>query len=302
MGGEEKEESALPAAAAIELYHTFTLVHDDIIDQDTLRRGVPTVHEAFRQQALEQLGYSEAMARHYGLSLGILAGDVLQSWSSALFTQLYRDFQVDPALSLELINELFRRVQSILIEGEAEDLRLSQAPLESVSPEAVLAMLWKKTGVLYEFAGRAGAAIGLGSRDIYAEAVESVAQFTGKCGTAFQIQDDILGLIGDQKQLGKPVGSDIREGKRTLMVLHSFPQMSPAEATLARQTLGNRQAGPEQIAELTALIRHYGGVDYARNLAEQYLKEALSYLDPLPESEYKGLLRAWAHYMIEREF
>ena len=83
-------------------------------------------------------------------------------------------------------------------------------------------MLWKKTGVLYEFSGKAGAMVGLNTADPEHEWVDAISNFAGKCGIAFQLQDDILGIMGDEETLGKPVGSDIREGKRTTIVYHSF--------------------------------------------------------------------------------
>jgi len=300
VGGDEN--TALPVAGAIELYHTFTLVHDDIIDQDDLRRGVPTVHADFYQRAKDDMGYDDATARHYGLSLGILAGDVQQGWAASLMTKLYSEFNHPAGLALNLVNELFGRVQGLLLEGETLDIMLSQAPIADVTEEKVLDMLWKKTGVLYEFAGRAGAAIGLGVEDIRDERVEKIATFTGNCGTAFQIQDDILGLVGNEKQLGKPIGSDIKEGKRTIIVLNTLPKMNENEKTTVLAALGNRDATLEQIQAATQLMIDYGGVDYAREMAQSQVQEALMLIEDIPDSEYKDTLKSWAYYMIEREF
>lgn len=300
VGGDEK--TALPVAGAIELYHTFTLVHDDIIDQDDLRRGVPTVHADFYERAKNDLDYDEATARHYGLSLAILAGDVQQGWAASLMTKLYSEFGHPAGLALNLINELFGRVQGLLLEGETLDIMLSQAPIDKVSEEQVLDMLWKKTGVLYEFAGRAGAAIGYGFEDIRDGRVEKIATFTGNCGTAFQIQDDILGLVGNEKQLGKPIGSDIKEGKRTIIVLHTLPKMNEDDRDSVLAALGNREATLAQIQAATQLMIDYGGVEYARELAQSKLQAALKLIEDIPDSEYKDTLKSWAYYMIEREF
>lgn len=300
VGGDENH--AIPAAAAVELYHTFTLVHDDIIDRDELRRGVPTVHVDFARRATQDLGFDEATAQHYGLSLAILAGDVQQGWAASTLPALFTEYGVAAELVINLVAELFRRIQLALINGETFDILLSQTPINSVDDQQVLAMLWQKTGILYEFCGRAGAAIGLNQPDLRHPTVEAVAQFTGKCGVAFQIQDDILGIVGKEEQLGKPVGSDLREGKRTLIVTGSWRNMTPAQQTFALTVLGNPTAEAADIEEMNALLHTTGGIDHARQLAHQYIAEAREHLAPLPDTEYKHWLNRWADFIIEREF
>lgn len=300
VGGDE--DRAIPAAAAIELYHTYTLVHDDIIDRDELRRGVPTVHTDFASRGERDLQLDPATAAHYGLAIAILTGDIQQGWAASLLAALIDSENMPPHLVINLVRELFGRIQILLVNGEMLDITLAETPVDRVTDQQVLDMLWQKTGVLYEFAGRAGAAIGLDEPDLKAPQVEAVAQFTSKCGTAFQIQDDILGVVGNEAQLGKPVGSDIREGKRTLVVLHSLPNMTAAERTFTLGVLGNHDADATDIQDVIELLTASGGVTYAQNLARTYVQEALTLLDPLPESEYKNLLRNWATYIIEREF
>jgi geranylgeranyl diphosphate synthase type I len=299
VGGDE--ETALPAAAAIELYHTFTLVHDDIIDRDEMRRGIPTVHTEFTRRAQSELGYDLATAKHYGLSVAILTGDVQQGWAASLLPDLYHSYGVPAELALNLTRELFHNVLLTLINGETSDIVQSVTPVEQLTEEEVLKMLWEKTGILYEFAGRAGAAIGLKTADLNHPTVTALSQFTSKCGTAFQIQDDILGITADEKKLGKPVGSDIREGKRTIIVLHALKNLSPADQDTVLKTLGNHNATPQQIDEVTALLIKGGGVEHAKQLAETYIAEALEHIAPLPDTPQKNLLIAWANYITGRE-
>ena len=130
VGG--KELTALPAAAAIEIFHTWTLVHDDIIDRDGTRRGEATVHERFYRKALNHphLVFTERDARHYGVSLGILAGDVQHGWGISLMTELSRINGVDPAVTLYLINALDTYVLTQLVEGEVLDIQYSHLPVE----------------------------------------------------------------------------------------------------------------------------------------------------------------------------
>lgn len=299
VGGDEI--SAIPAAAAIELYHTFTLVHDDIIDRDELRRGVPTIHHDFTNRARNELGMDPETAQHYGLAIAILTGDLQQGWAASILPDLHHRYGVPAELALNLVKELFRRTQITLINGETVDILQSQTPVDQLSEADVLKMLWQKTGMLYEFAGRAGAAIGLHQSNLKHPQVEALAQFTGECGLAFQIQDDVLGVIGNEKQLGKPIGSDIREGKRTVIVLNSLSQMNDTQRKFTLGVLGNHNATETDIQEVIGLLQSTGGVEYAKNLAREKVQKALSHLSTLPESKYKDLLNTWAIYIIERE-
>lgn len=299
VGGEE--EKALPAAAAVELYHLWTLVHDDIIDRDDLRRNGPTVHHEFYRRAAEELGYPEEEARHYGLSLAILAGDLQHSWSLAFLSELHRNFGVDSEVVLYLIRELETRVISTLLEGETLDFQYAAVPFQQLDPERILDMLWKKTGNLYEFCGLAGALIGLNRPEPENERVRALASFASKCGIAFQLQDDLLGVIGDPSKLGKPVGSDILEGKKTLIAYHTFHRLDGAGKRRFERIFGARQATPAELEEVVNYFRETGGLDHVRSLARRYLEQALELLRPLPASRYKELLALWADSMLNRE-
>lgn len=299
VGGDE--EKAIPAAAAIEVYHTWTLVHDDLLDKDEKRRGDLTVHEKFRRKAIGELGYNETDAEHYGMSIAVLAGDVQQGWSASLLCELYEKQDLDPAIVSHLINRLKMDVQSTLVDGETLDIQYSRLPIESLDQEMIVEMLWKKTGILYEFAGVAGAMIGLNTCESDHRLVGAISSFTRKCGIAFQLQDDILGIVGDEDLLGKPVGSDLREGKRTTVVYYAFENASQRQKKKLSDTLGNRRATEEEISEATDLLRQLGGIQRTKDLAESYVRDGLAHLDDVPRSRYRDLLSMWAEYMIERE-
>ncbi|MBN1346636.1 MAG: polyprenyl synthetase family protein [Phycisphaerae bacterium] len=299
VGGDE--DVALPAAAGIELFHTWTLVHDDVIDHDLKRRGGPTVHEQGRQMGAEELGLQPAAAIDYGNDLAILAGDVQQGWSVCLFAELAAK-GVPPEVVLSLIARLESHVLNELIRGELLDVQFATLDLDSLQQDAIIEMLWLKTGILYEFAAMAGAMIGLATPDTDDPTVQAIGQFAAKCGTAFQLQDDILGLVGDERALGKPVGSDVREGKGTTIVYHAFRQAKDSQREFLKRVLGNRQADDADVAQVMRLLRDLGGVEYTNTLAKEYIAQALPCLDGLRPSPSKELLLAWAHFMIEREF
>ncbi|HID94746.1 MAG TPA: polyprenyl synthetase family protein [Candidatus Latescibacteria bacterium] len=299
LGGDE--EKAMPAACGVEIFHTWTLVHDDIIDDDSKRRGKPTVHEEFSRRIVEESGLDEEAARHYGLSIGILAGDVQHGWATSLFTELATENGIRPEVALYLIDEMNNYVLNILVSGELLDIQYSKQSVDSLTEEAIVDMLWKKTGVLYEFAGRAGAMIGLNSCEPDHKAVKAISSFCSKCGTAFQLQDDILGIVGDEDKLGKPVGSDIREGKRTTIVYYAFENATQAQKRRLLEILGNKNASAEEITWAKELLLELGGVERTKALAERYITDAMVHLNDIPESTYKELLSTWAEYMINRE-
>ena len=302
VGGNENK--AMPAAAAIEIFHTWTLVHDDIIDRDGTRRGEATVHERFYRKARNHptLQFTERDARHYGVSLGILAGDVQHGWGISLMTELSRLNGVDPAVTLYLINALDTYVLTQLVEGEVLDIQYSHIPVEQLTGDMIETMLWKKTGALYEFAGQAGAMIGLNSPDPGHELVKGISAFTSRCGTAFQLQDDILGIVGDERRLGKPVGSDIREGKCTTIILIAYLRANDRQKQLLNEILGDDKAPPDAISEVTEILVNLGGIEYTRDRARHYIELALPELDKVPPSPYRDLLASWADFMIERDF
>ena len=298
LGGDESR--ALPVAAAIEVYHTWTLVHDDVIDRDSTRRGQPTVHHEFARRAAAEFGWEVADAEHYGRTVALLTGDVQQAWSwSLLFEACDRGVAAD--VVLYLAQELASQVTPLLVEGEALDVQYSGRARE-LNEDAVLDMLWKKTGALYEFAGRAGAFVALDKAAPDAPEARAIARFGSLCGAAFQIQDDILGIVGDANQLGKPVGSDIREGKSTLLTLKALERADERGRRLIMRSLGDGATSAEDIAAVSALMGDLGVIDYARERSHQFVKEALRQLAILPENEYRRLLALWANYLIEREF
>ena len=300
VGGDE--DKFIPAAAAIEVFHTWTIVHDDIIDRDNKRRGGPTVHEEFRKRAISELGYNESDARHYGISIAMLAGDMQQGWAVSVLSELSSQNGVDPNLALYLIKDSEMRVQSTLIEGQVLDIQYSKVPIDSLSQHQILEMLRKKTGVLYEFASKAGAMLGLNTTDPDHWLVKAVSSFASKCGIAFQLQDDILGVIGDEDMLGKPVGSDIREGKRTIILYHAFKNADNEQKKQLMRIFGNEQASDQDVKQAKKLLRELGGIEYTKEMARSYVKDSLEHLREVPQSKYKDLLLLWAEYMIEREF
>ncbi|NLF94573.1 MAG: polyprenyl synthetase family protein [Oligosphaeraceae bacterium] len=297
LGG--NAEDALPAAAAVELFHTWTLLHDDVIDHDTLRRGQETGHIRGRRLGREKWHLPPPAATDYGQALAILAGDVLQGSVTHLFTGLKA---VPAELRIALLERLSGKLNPELLAGEQQDVELSCCPLTEISEAEILEMMRLKTGALLSFCAETGAAIGARQEPQKCSAAQKLAAFAEACGLAFQLQDDILGIIGEEKHLGKNIASDLREGKRTLIILRTLAAATQPERAFLLQTLGNRQAGEEDWRQLTELIKRCGALESTAALAEKYLHIALDSLDDaLPESTGRNHLRAWAGMMTKRK-
>ncbi|MDP8206359.1 MAG: polyprenyl synthetase family protein [Candidatus Electryonea clarkiae] len=301
VGG--NDDDALPAAAAVELFHTWSLVHDDIIDRDDQRRGNDTVHECFRREALKKYGgISPEDAAHYGISVAVLSGDVQHGWAISMLTELSREGKLDPVVTLNLINDIDTEVLNYLVEGEILDMQFAHMDIEQLNVDTIEDMLWKKTGVLYRYCARTGALIGLGHGDRSHPYVRALEAFSKYCGLAFQLQDDILGIVGDSDVLGKPVGSDIIEGKRTTVIYYAYMGADTTEREKIMNVLGRNDASESDIREVVDIIIRRGGIEMTRQRAKNYLEQAYPELEKLPHNKYHDLLKSWADFMITREW
>jgi geranylgeranyl diphosphate synthase type I len=298
VGGDE--DQALPAAAAVEVFHTWTLVHDDIIDRDATRRGSPTVHEHYTRHAQQAHGMSRAEAAHYGTAVAILTGDLQQSWCYDLLGALS-----ERGVRSEIVLGLIRRMAGVLtpqlMEGEMLDVQFSLRPHEELSEADIIRMLTRKTGALLEYAAWCGAILGTGDLQDRGGHAARLARFASLCGTAFQLQDDLLGLTADEGVLGKPVGSDLREGKRTLIVYRALRKADMAGRDAILKVLGMPHSTSPEIKSALDAIGSTGASDDIGHLANDYVSQAIRELSSLADSPYKALLYDWANYLLARD-
>ena len=296
LGGDP--ENVIPAAAAVECFHTWTLVHDDIIDQDDLRRGQPTAHKYLAKRWTETV--DEKMAKHGGLSIAILAGDCQHGLVVNCLADLSKPpYKYPPELVIDLINTMETDVLNTLIVGEADDVIYSRTPIRNLSINKIETMLLMKTAKLFEFCVAAGAALAQKKWDPKDKYQASLVKFAGDIGLAFQLQDDLLGIIGDESKLGKPVGSDIQEGKRTTLVLHAYENGSDEDRNILENSLGSKDFNDTK--SIIELFERTGSIDYLRERTSVLYKEAISSLSVLEDSIYKNLLIELAEKMIKRE-
>ncbi|HCR41753.1 TPA: hypothetical protein DIV45_00025 [Patescibacteria group bacterium] len=288
--------TALPAAAAIELMHTGTLVHDDIIDRDYMRRGGPSMHAHFQDHFKTQIALN--LLQHFSNSIAMLVGDIQYSLAIAMMNDL--PLSVDRQVVQWLIHNLSAHWVPEVMSGETLDVQYAWQSLAEVDEAMILAMLNKKTASTFALAGKTGALIGLNKLDLEHPMVTQLEELCRNAGLAFQLQDDILGIIGDQDELGKPVGSDIREGKKTILVTHAYNKATPTQRQILENILGKSDATGAEIKQAEQLLVDLGGVDYVRGLADKYIKLAQTALAALPDHPVKRYFKDWIDFMINR--
>lgn len=299
LGGDE--EQALPAAAAVEVFHTWTLVHDDIIDRDATRRGSPTVHAQYTSHAETVHGAGATEAAHYGMAVAILAGDLQQSWCYDLLCSL-SERGVKPDVVLCLMRRMAGVLTPQLMEGEMLDVQFSLMPPEALSEAEILRMLTRKTAALLEYAAWSGGILATGDVQDRDGTAARLGRFASLCGTAFQLQDDLLGLTANEDLLGKPVGSDLREGKRTLIVYNALRSSDKAGREAILRVLGNPAADLALMRSALAAIQMSGAPQVIRAMANEYISQAMLELDWVVDSPHRKLLKSWAKFLLSREY
>lgn len=268
-------EGAYKTAAAVELIHTFSLIHDDIMDEDEMRRGMPSVHTI------------------WGEPMAILAGDILFSLAFELVAQTHCD-DIPPKRVVQALNTVVDSCIKIC-EGQAFDMSF-EGKLD-VKESEYLNMIYKKTAALIAAATKAGAIMGGGSQ----EQVAAMAEYGRLIGMAFQIQDDYLDVVSDEKQLGKPVGSDIVEGKMTLMVVHTLSAASPEDKEALISILNSHSEDEENVKKAIDIFDKYGSIKYAHDIAQDNVKNAKKQLDAVEDSPAKDALIQMADFMLQRK-
>jgi geranylgeranyl diphosphate synthase type I len=268
---------AVPYAAALELLHNFTLVHDDIMDNDSIRRGVQTVHT------------------RWGVPIAIASGDLL---FAKVFEAMYKP-SIEGALPYGRVVECFKRVTDAAIAiCEGQVLDISYPITSEVSEEDYTLMVGGKTSALFKACAEVGAIVGGGD----GEQVEKMGAFAYAAGIAFQIVDDVLGVTADEKILGKPVGSDLREGKKTLMVIHALENASKEGKEAILKVLESEDASLTDVETACKVLLDSGSIDYAEEVASKYAEEARTMLDAFPNSAAKRDLLEMVEYFMSRTF
>ena len=250
-----KVSNAMPAASAVEMVHNFTLVHDDIMDNDEMRHGVPTVHKKF------------------GMPIAILAGDVLFSKAFQVIT----DSKLSPKATTQLVSRLAKACVDVC-EGQLLDVKMAEEK-KIPSQAEYITMIGKKTAALFDVSCAMGAVCATNKTTD----ISNLSSFGRNLGIAFQITDDLIGVMGDPKITKKPVGNDLREGKKSLPILMAIKLAKGNDKKIILKAFGNSKVSKMDLAKAVQVIKSLG-------IEENVRKQALKYADKAEKSleKYSG--------------
>lgn len=269
LGG--KSSTAMIAASAVEMVHNFTLVHDDIMDNDEMRHGVPTVHKKF------------------GMPIAILAGDVL--FSKAF--QIISESKLSPNANTHLISRLAKACVDVC-EGQLLDIKMADEKRIPTEAEYIT-MIGKKTAALFDVS----CAMGAICATYKPKDISNLSDFGRNLGIAFQITDDLIGVMGDPKVTKKPVGNDLREGKKSLPILMAIKLAKGNEREIILKAFGNSKISKKDLNKAVEVIRSLGIEEKVRNQALKYAEKSEKSL-----IKYKGTakieLTALLDFVVKR--
>jgi geranylgeranyl diphosphate synthase type II len=265
----EITEDAWSLATAIELFHNFTLIHDDMMDAAALRRGMQTVHTK------------------YGDNTALLTGDVM-------LIRAYEKLQTINPAYLPKILSLFNTTAREVCEGQQLDMDFEKMP--SVTLDAYIHMITLKTSVLLAASLEMGAILGGATPGN----CKHLYEFGKNLGIAFQIQDDYLDAFGDPEKFGKEVGGDIRQNKKTFLLLHALEVATPDQRAKLNSLLASN--GPEKVPQVMDIFKACNVDAWSIELKEKYLQMALANLEDIAvTSARKTALLSLANYLMQRE-
>ena len=254
----------LKLAAVVEFIHTATLLHDDVVDDSSLRRGNATANVVFDNSAT------------------VLVGDFLYS----------RAFQMVAELHNHRVTEALANATNTIAEGEVQQLVSLQDP--DVSEETYYKIVRSKTAQLFEAAGRLGAIIG----NIQEDVQEALADYGSHMGTAFQLIDDALDYSGDTTKIGKKLGDDLSQGKVTLPLIHAMSSGSKQEAKLIRDIILTRSN--VDMVNVIEVLEKRGSISYVYGKADYEVERAVDALQNVPDTRFKKCMIDLALFAVER--
>lgn len=288
-GGENREE-IIKTSMSVELIHFFLLMHDDIIDKDDVRHGRETIHSRYRKYSKKFfVGKDDA---HFGASVGIVLGDMFYALGNrTLFNSSFNSDNIIKAL------DKLQKVVGQTGIGEIEDVVMEYRG--EASQEQILSMYENKTA-RYTFEGPLHlGAILAGADDVFCE---KLSQFAIPLGVAFQIQDDIIGVFGDEKKTGKPVGSDVAEGKITLLTLKAYKKANKKQKKILDNLLGKEDLTVDELEDFQRVLVETGALDKTNQMSYDLLQQVKEKIKEADLSDgVEAFLYGLANYLDKRE-
>jgi geranylgeranyl diphosphate synthase, type I len=294
--GGRREEAVLPLALSTELLHTYLLIHDDIMDHAEVRRGEAAAHVRFAD-AHQARGW-RGDAGDFGRSAAILVGDLAHTWAVELFSEATEGLD-DPERRRGL-RGAFSAMAEEVIAGQYLEIQVGLRPLsEGATEDELLRVLRLKSG---RYTAERPIQMGALLAGAPPALLDPLARYGAAVGEAFQLQDDLLGTFGDAATVGKPVGSDLREGKHTFLVHHALRASSPTQRRLLEETLGDAEVTPQRLAAVRRVLEETGARARVEAMVEERLRAAAAALDGLPLApEGQAFLAGLLDWLWERE-
>jgi len=289
MFGGTNDDEFVKLSTFIELIQSFLLIHDDIFDNADLRRGGNTIHNIYEEEAMGDGSYDRSS---FGHVMGILNGNIANQFAFEIIAgakfQPEMLLRVTELVSIKICDVLFGQVQDYLL------------PLQKdFTEEEVLKIdIYKTATYTYEIPLLVGAILAGAEQ----EEKDLLREFAISAGIAFQIRDDILGMFGDLEKLGKPIASDIKEGKKTLLILDVIRNGTYEEQEVINSKLGKSNITNEEIDEVRNVIRDSGALNRSENLCEQYTTKAKEIFSKIERKDNEGwtFINDVVEYMIKR--
>ena len=261
-----KNDQHIALAAVIEFIHTATLLHDDVVDMSTLRRGRPTVNTEWNNPS------------------SVLVGDFIYS----------RAFQILVQIGDMRIMQIIADTTNKIAEGEVLQLITKNNP--NSSEQNYMQVIQEKTAILFQAAAQCGAILGRAESEIES----SLKKFGMHLGIAFQLIDDALDYDGDSEILGKNLGDDLAEGKPTLPLIYALEHGTASQTSLIKECLKEEAVTKKTLADVMQIVRDSGGLNYTRDLARQQSQLASKLLELVPPSRYRDALGKLVTFSIDR--
>ncbi|MEO6729412.1 MAG: polyprenyl synthetase family protein [Candidatus Dojkabacteria bacterium] len=293
-GGKNKGEIN-KVGGAIELLHSYLLAHDDVMDRSDMRHSKPTINRYYEVYSKMQ-GFRRPEAVHFGDSMAVNAGDILCHIGLDVITN--SKFESHKKLkALSKINCEFKDT------GYGQVIDVYGSVLKTVREDYVMQVHYFKTGkYTYETPLHVGAILA-GAND---KQLAALTRYSIPGGIAFQIQDDILGMFGNEKKIGKRADSDLREGKKTLLIVKALEKATPAQKKRIEECLGNQEINYDDLEDIRKIMIDTGSLEYSKDVARKLVLKAKRALKDTEDLNWnkKGLdfLEAIADYMITREY
>ncbi len=295
-------EDAKFAAAAVEIFHNWTLVHDDIIDGDSTRKGGPSTHVQLANFAKTSERAKGKNARSFGISQAILAGDIQHAWAMKMLLKTALNKRISPETVLTLASELSSFGGRDLICGEALDVESAFKKWINLSLHDMSKIAELKTGKLLQFCARCGARIALNKNDKNNETkISRIGDFAKFAGIAFQLKDDWLGVFADKEKIGKPILSDLSEKKPTSLFLETMRLAEKVDFSFIMSLAGKKSFSVKEISRVKKIISSCGAEKSCLEKASEMKSKALDILNSFPDCEFRKLLAEWTENVIERE-